>query len=75
MVLLWDRRDTSRPVHSLNQHQSAVKALSWCPWQADVLASAGGTSDRSIKFWNAKSGNLIRELDEGPQVNSNLIAL
>ena len=23
-------------------HQAAVKALAWCPWQRNVLASGGG---------------------------------
>ena len=70
LVLLWDKRDTSEPVFTLNQHQAAVKALAWCPWQTEVLASAGGTSDRSIKFWNAASGNLIRSVDAGSQVGA-----
>jgi len=36
--------------HKLVAHQAAVKALAWCPWQANVLASGGGTADRCIKF-------------------------
>src|SRR5690349_6675802 len=27
------------PLHVLNQHQAAVRALAWCPWQANVLAT------------------------------------
>ena len=48
-VQIWDAADTSRPVHTITEHQSAVKAVSWCPWQRNVLATAGGTVDRTIR--------------------------
>ena len=28
-------------------HQAAVKAIAWCPWQRNLLASGGGTADRT----------------------------
>ena len=37
------------PQHRLSQHQAAVKAVAWCPWQPSTLASGGGTADRTIK--------------------------
>ncbi len=70
LCMLWDPRNAARPVHTLNQHQSAIKALAWCPWQPDVLATGGGTSDRSIKFWNSASGNCLNTIDAGSQVSS-----
>ena len=70
MVLVWDPRNLEAPVHTLNQHQSAIKAMSWCPWQQSTLATGGGTSDRTIKFWNANTGNLIQSVDCGSQVSS-----
>lgn len=70
LVLVWDSRQFTTPLHTLNQHQSAIKALSWCPWQPNVLATGGGTSDRTIKFWNATSGNLIQSVHSGSQVSS-----
>ena len=36
---LLQARET--PLHSITAHQSAVKAVSWCPWQSNVLATAG----------------------------------
>lgn len=56
------------PFHVLNQHQAAVRALAWCPWQPNVLASGGGTADRCIKFWNASNGHLINSVDSNSQV-------
>ncbi len=38
-----------RPRKTLAQHQAAVKALAWCPSQRHLLASGGGTADRTIK--------------------------
>ena len=54
----------------LTEHQAAVKALAWCPWQKNVLASGGGTADRSIKVWNAATGALLSNTDTGSQVCS-----
>ncbi|XP_065362072.1 cell division cycle protein 20 homolog [Calliphora vicina] len=56
------------PLHVLNQHQAAVRALAWCPWQPNVLASGGGTADRCIKFWNVNNGSLINSVDSKSQV-------
>ncbi|TEA37067.1 hypothetical protein DBR06_SOUSAS210228, partial [Sousa chinensis] len=44
------------PLQTFTQHQGAVKAVAWCPWQPNVLATGGGTSDRHIRIWNVCSG-------------------
>ncbi len=69
LALLWDHRQPARPLFCLNQHQSAVKAMAWCPWQQNTLATGGGTSDRTIKFWNASTGNCVNSVDSGSQVS------
>eukprot|EP01036_Dinobryon_divergens_P024984 gene24984-33484_t len=56
------------PKFVLTDHQAAVKALAWSPHERNLLASGGGTADRSIKFWNAASGALINSVDTGSQV-------
>ena len=54
-MLIWDRRrDLSGPLLQLNQHTAAVKAVDWSPHQSGLLASGGGTADRTIRFWNTK---------------------
>lgn len=58
------------PLYSLSQHQAAVKALAWCPWQPSLLASGGGTADRNIKFWNCNTGTLMNSVDTKSQVCS-----
>ena len=42
MIFTIQARET--PMNTITAHQSAVKAVSWCPWQNNVLATAGQTS-------------------------------
>ncbi|KAH9302033.1 hypothetical protein KI387_013616 [Taxus chinensis] len=58
----------SKHLHRFDQHQAAVKALAWCPYAANVLASGGGTADRCIKLWNTQSGECITSVDTDSQV-------
>ena len=51
-------------------HQAAVKGLAWCPWQPNILASGGGTADRTIKLWNCNNGSLLKSVDTKSQVCS-----
>jgi len=59
---------TYKPKFVLNDHKAAVKALSWCPWQRNLLASGGGSNDKSIKFWNTEQGSLLNSLQTDSQV-------
>jgi len=58
------------PLYQLSAHQAAVKAVSWCPWQANTLASGGGTADRTIRLWNTSNGSLANTIDTKSQVCS-----
>ena len=58
----------SSPRYTIDQHNAAVKAVAWCPWQRNVLASGGGTADRTIRIWNAATGTNLRTMDTGSQV-------
>ncbi|XP_071442348.1 cell division cycle protein 20 homolog [Hetaerina americana] len=60
----------TEPVHTFSAHQAAVKALAWCPWQPQILASGGGTADRCIKFWNCNLGTMLNSVDTRSQVCS-----
>lgn len=59
-----------QPLYTLSEHQAAVKALAWCPWQSSVLASGGGTADRQIRFWNCNTGACLNSIDTKSQVCS-----
>ncbi|KAK3037639.1 hypothetical protein RJ639_030416 [Escallonia herrerae] len=55
-------------LYRLTDHRSAVKALSWCPFQSNLLSSGGGVGDHSIKFWNTHTGRCLNSVDTGSQV-------
>ena len=48
--------------------QAAVKAVAWCPFQSNLVATGGGTADRCIKFWNTHTGACLSTIDTGSQV-------
>ena len=72
MLNIWDERrlPLAAPLYSFEQHQAAVKALAWCPWQKNLLASGGGTADRMIRFWNTSTGSCLNVVDTHSQVCS-----
>lgn len=75
MVNVWSGVTQSPdPICSLSEHTGAVKALAWCPWQSNILASGGGTSDRCIRVWNVNSGSCISCLDTQSQISSLVFA-
>ena len=53
---IWDAAKPCGARHVFSQHTAAVKALAWHPTRRHLLASGGGTSDRTIRFWNASTG-------------------
>ncbi|KIW08800.1 uncharacterized protein PV09_00734 [Verruconis gallopava] len=70
LVSIWDARSLSAPKFQKTNHNAAVKALSWCPWQHNLLATGGGSHDRHIHFWNTTTGARVNSIDTGSQVTS-----
>jgi len=70
LVSIWDARSLNAPKFTKTNHKAAVKALSWCPWQPNVLATGGGSYDRHIHFWNTTTGARVNSIDTGSQVTS-----
>eukprot|EP00899_Mesostigma_viride_P029481 jgi/Mesvir1/9718/Mv12189-RA.1 len=70
MLHIWDAASISNGtyLHRLAGHQAAVKALAWCPFQSNLIASGGGTADRCIKFWNTHTGACLNSIDTHSQV-------
>lgn len=56
------------PRHVFTEHKSAVKAMSWCPWRSGILATGGGTKDKSIKVWDVESGIKMKDVETSSQV-------
>ena len=70
LLHIWDHASIGNGthLHRLDAHQAAVKALAWCPFQSNLLASGGGTADRCIKFWNTTTGAMLNSIDTHSQV-------
>eukprot|EP00929_Paragymnodinium_shiwhaense_P106232 TRINITY_DN7145_c0_g1_i1.p1 TRINITY_DN7145_c0_g1~~TRINITY_DN7145_c0_g1_i1.p1 ORF type:complete len:446 (+),score=69.41 TRINITY_DN7145_c0_g1_i1:71-1408(+) len=67
-VCIWESVAARQPLFSLTEHRAAVKAVRWCPWQRNVLATGGGSADRQVCLWNAASGRLLMSADAESQV-------
>lgn len=50
-------------------HQAAVKAISWCPWKPHLIATGGGTTDRTIRVWNSTNGNCMNSVETNSQIS------
>lgn len=73
LLHIWDRsvaasNAPTQWLHRFEEHTAAVKALAWCPFQSNLLASGGGGGDRCIKFWNTHTGACLNSVDTGSQV-------
>lgn len=66
-LLLWQPHSTA-PVQSYADHCAAVKAIAWSPHQRGLLASGGGTADRTIRFRNVLTNASLHSVDTGSQV-------
>ncbi|KAJ3043637.1 ubiquitin-protein transferase activating protein [Rhizophlyctis rosea] len=72
LVCLWDVNGggcgEGRPKKVLREHGSAVRAMAWCPWESNVLATGGGLGDRTIRIFNSNSGKCLTSVETGSQV-------
>jgi len=68
VACIWENIAARAPLRTLTEHNAAVKALRWCPWQRHVLATGGGSADRQVCLWNASSGRLLMAADAESQV-------
>jgi cell division cycle protein 20 (cofactor of APC complex) len=68
-VCIWEMGNMA-PLGQLKEHKAAVKALAWCPWKNNVLATGGGSSDRCIKLWDVSDNHCFCNVDTGSQVSA-----
>ncbi|CAN6719303.1 unnamed protein product [Malus baccata var. baccata] len=54
-------------LHRLEDHIAAIKALAWCPFQENLLASGGGEGDQCIEFWNTRTGLMLELVENGSE--------
>ncbi|KAI5172783.1 cell division cycle 20, cofactor of APC complex [Nematocida sp. LUAm3] len=63
-----------RPKVRLQEHTSAIRAVAWCPWKQGILATGGGTDDRTIRVWDTEKGKALQRVDTGSQVTGILFS-
>ncbi len=83
LCLIWDVRNIycklnnisnyndiydHKPLITLNYHKAAVKAISWCPWLKNIIATGGGNKDKSIKLYNVDNNIMVNNINTGSQV-------
>lgn len=66
-LYVWNTR-SQIPVSKFSDHVAAVKAIAWSPHLHGLLASGGGSADRTIRFWNVLTNKAVDEIDTGSQV-------
>ena len=85
VVYIWDIRNIKnnnynfsfnannfeiKPYAINNFHQAAIKAMAWCPWKRHVLATGGGSKDKSIKIYSGDHNKLLKNIETGSQICS-----
>ncbi|MBA0547990.1 hypothetical protein Golob_019116 [Gossypium lobatum] len=70
-LYIWEasKMSSSKFLHRFTDHCAAVKALAWCPYQHNVLASGGGWNDRCIRIWNTQKGICIHSIETKAQIS------
>lgn len=69
-LIIHDRRMYGTPLRKINDHVAAVKAITWCPSDNNILLSGGGTACKSIKMWNVDILEPLLSIDANSQVCS-----
>lgn len=67
-VKIWDLRKQEKPISLFEEHEAAVKALAWSPLNNNIIATGGGTSDKTIKIWDITTCETLHSVQTGSQV-------
>ncbi|TFK71205.1 WD40 repeat-like protein [Pluteus cervinus] len=79
-VCVWDRRmgktvnEVGTQGHKM-RHCSSVKALAWCPWKPELLATGGCQPDGNINIWNATTNAPAPEPLSTISLNTSVLSL
>jgi WD40 repeat protein len=69
-VNIWDVASMAKPSVVFAQHKAAVKAIAWHPHNHSMIATGGGTADKTVKLWNARNGQFKHSVTTDAQVCS-----
>jgi len=68
-VVLYDSR-TETIRSEFTQHNAAVKAIDWCPWDSRLIMTGGGYSDQRAYIWNTETNGIVQHYHTNAQVTS-----
>ncbi|KEG01251.1 cell division cycle 20-like protein 1, cofactor-APC complex [Plasmodium vinckei vinckei] len=68
-ICIWDNNKNDFIFH-FTKHKAAVKAISWCPHDHNLLTTGGGSADKKIYFWNINNGECINSINTNSQVSN-----
>ncbi|XP_008286370.1 cell division cycle protein 20 homolog B [Stegastes partitus] len=74
LLHIWDSdvagvERSRQPIMTVKQ-PSAVKAMGWCPWQRQVIATGGGWKDGQLRIWDTQSGSCVTSVSTNSQICS-----
>ncbi|TNN66568.1 Cell division cycle protein 20 B [Liparis tanakae] len=58
-----------QPMVTMRQ-PSAVKAMGWCPWQRNIIATGGGWNDGELRVWDTDLGTCVTSAKTDSQICS-----
>jgi cell division cycle 20-like protein 1 (cofactor of APC complex) len=58
----------NKQIGKLAEHTAAVKALAWSPHKSSLLATGGGSTDKTIKLWDTNEMICTKTIETGSQV-------
>ncbi|CAD2087002.1 cell division cycle protein 20 homolog, putative [Plasmodium vinckei brucechwatti] len=68
-IYIWDNNKNDFIYH-FTKHKAAVKAISWCPHDHNLLTTGGGSADKKIYFWDINNGECINSINTNSQVSN-----
>ncbi|VTZ67444.1 cell division cycle protein 20 homolog, putative [Plasmodium chabaudi chabaudi] len=68
-IYIWDNNKNDFIFH-FTKHKAAVKAISWCPHDHNLLTTGGGSADKKIYFWDINNGECINSINTKSQVSN-----
>uniref|UniRef100_A0A6A7G4X9 Cell division cycle protein 20 homolog n=1 Tax=Hirondellea gigas TaxID=1518452 RepID=A0A6A7G4X9_9CRUS len=57
-----------RPKFTFTHSSAPVKGISWCPWEKNLVAVGGGKADKTIRFYDTRTGDLLRSVSTKSQI-------
>ncbi|KAJ0019219.1 hypothetical protein NQD34_006788, partial [Periophthalmus magnuspinnatus] len=70
LLHIWDSHINSqlqKPITTMRQLTS-VKAMHWCPWQKNTIATGGGWKDGEVRIWDTKFGTCVTSVQTNSQI-------